>query len=611
VPTPRRILARLLACALCCGTRGAAALTVDALPSDAEYRIGEVSLSTETLSASEVQDVLLTKERPWYTPWADRPLLDPTVLRADLERVRRFAEARGYYQATVSHTLAVGDENVVDVEIALHEGEPVRVTSLDLEASGEGAALVDQTALRADLPLQTGDVLVESEYQIAEDRIRGAFLEEGYARVETERHATVDLATHGADVRYAARSGPLSVFGPTRIEGSGNVAPYIVERELAYESGELFSLAAVKRSRANILDLDLFRAVRFTLLEPADDPHLAPMKVVVEPRPPREVRIGVGYSTDEGPRGQLEWSHRNWLGDGRRLSLRLKGSMITTEVGVVFVQPHLLGPANRGVVAFRIFRDDEQTYTQAATRLVPRLEHRFSETLVGYLQYRVELDDLTDVDPSAVMELGGVKKRGVLSAPGFGLEWNTAADPLNPVDGHAVFLDVEQGGAIWGGSFDYYRLTTEARKYLPIGWETILALRLKLGFADAIGAAENLPLFERLYAGGQHSVRGYARRRLGPLSANNNPLGGLSLLTGSVELRRPIWGPVGGALFLDFGQVSLQAWDPPVDDLKFAPGFGVLYYSPVGPLLLDIGFPIDPPDGDAPFQLHFSIGQFF
>jgi outer membrane translocation and assembly module TamA len=134
---------------------------------------------------------------------------------------------------------------------------------------------------------------------------------------------------------------------------------------------------------------------------------------------------------------------------------------------------------------------------------------------------------------------------------------------------------------------------------------------LKIGLADAIGAEDRYPLFERFFAGGEKSVRGYGRRRLGPLSAANDPLGGLSLIEGSLELRRPIWRELSGAVFVDFGQVSLRPFDVPIDNVQFSSGFGFSYATPIGPLRLDIGFPFNPPRGDRPWQIHFSVGAFF
>jgi outer membrane translocation and assembly module TamA len=174
-----------------------------------------------------------------------------------------------------------------------------------------------------------------------------------------------------------------------------------------------------------------------------------------------------------------------------------------------------------------------------------------------------------------------------------------------------VSLIADQAGKLWGGDFRFYKITAEGKKYHLLGWQTVLAGRLKIGIADTFGSRTNIPLYERFYAGGEKSVRGYGRRKLGPLNASGDPLGGLSLIEGSVELRRPLWQALGGAVFLDFGQVSLDPLDLPVDDLKFAAGVGVSYTTPIGPLRFDIGFPFDPPQGEQAWQIHFSIGQFF
>jgi translocation and assembly module TamA len=83
------------------------------------------------------------------------------------------------------------------------------------------------------------------------------------------------------------------------------------------------------------------------------------------------------------------------------------------------------------------------------------------------------------------------------------------------------------------------------------------------------------------------------------------------LIEGSLELRRPVWRELSGALFVDFGQVSERAFDIPVGNLRFSSGFGLSYATPVGPIRLDLGIPFNPPHGDRPWQIHFSIGAAF
>ena len=256
-----------------------------------------------------------------------------------------------------------------------------------------------------------------------------------------------------------------------------------------------------------------------------------------------------------------------------------------------------------------MIKKKEETYLRNVGRFAPRLEHRFSTTLTGFVGYRLEYNKLNDIDAATVLALGEIQRKGFLSGPSAGFVWNTADDPLNPKKGEVVALVADHAG--WGGEFSFYKITAEAKKYIELGWQTVFATRLKLGLADAIGADKNLPLFERFYSGGEKSVRGYGRRRLGPLSASDDPLGGLSLVEGSLELRRPIWKEFNGALFIDFGQVSKRSFDLPFGDLQFSQGFGVSYATPVGPLRLDVGFPFKPPRGDKSWQIHFSIGAYF
>jgi outer membrane protein assembly factor BamA len=162
-----------------------------------------------------------------------------------------------------------------------------------------------------------------------------------------------------------------------------------------------------------------------------------------------------------------------------------------------------------------------------------------------------------------------------------------------------------------GGDFEFVKIQGEVRRYHLLMPRLVLAGRLKVGFADPSGHSKEIPLFERFYAGGISSVRGYGRHRLGPISASDDPIGGRSLLEGSLELRRQLTEKIGGTLFLDFGQVSVHSFDVPLEDIQFSTGFGVLYTTPVGPVLLALGFPFNPPHGDQAWQVHFSIGQFF
>jgi outer membrane protein insertion porin family len=593
-------------------TDSASAILLDALDPSRQWRVERIEFSgNKILTSDELSDALVTKARPWYRVWEERPAFDPITFGSDLERLQRFYESRGYYGTIVTYDLTVDDDRgLVGARIEVREGAPVLISEIDVEVAGSES---DQKPppLPKELPVKRGEIFREAEYQQAEQVLRALFLENGYAHVKTERGAEVDLDEHRVRIRYKVQPGPITAFGQTAIKGTDTVDPELVSRELVYQAGETYSQAKVIESRDKILALDLFGAVRVAPAETPGTPVVVPMEVEVTEKSHREIKLGLGYGTEDQFRTQLEWRHLNWLGGGRRLSVSAKYSSITTAGAINFVQPHFLSPRTQGIVNLGYDQEKEETYLRNVARFAPRLDHRFSSALTGFVGYRLEHNKLNEVAPATELALGDIRKKGILSGPAVGLVWNTADDPFNPKKGEVISLAVDQAGAIWGGEFSYYKITAEAKKYIDIGWKTVFASRLKLGLGDAIGSDKNFPLFERFYAGGEKSVRGYGRRRLGPLARNDDPLGGLSLVEGSLELRRPIWKELNGAVFLDFGQVSKRSFDIPVGDLQFSAGVGVSYATPVGPLRLDVGFPFKPPRGDRSWQIHFSIGAYF
>jgi outer membrane protein assembly complex protein YaeT len=588
------------------------AIPLAALDVSKEWRVEKIIVTGNSLySEDELRSEMLTRERPWYRPWVERPVFDPVTFEEDLERLRRYYEARGYYDTEIHHDLTENDAGfLLTVNVTVKEGSAVVVSEIHVEVIGD-LPEESRPVLPETLPIKRDTVFEETQYLQAERVLREVFLRQGYAHTESTRKAEVDVNERRVRVWYQITPGPTTVFGDTEIRGMTTVEPGIIRREIAYKPGDPFSVEKISTTRARLLALDLFASVRIAPQQTAGKPQVVPMEIEVSESPLREIKIGVGYSTEEEFRTQAEWRHLNWLGDGRQLSVQAKYSSINVSGGAELIQPHFITPMTKGVLSFKYEREDEETFLRRFTRLNPRIDHRFSAELTGFIGYRLEFDDLSEIDAATERALGDIRREGILSGPAMGLVWNTTDSPFYPTKGQILSLTVEQAGVIWGGAYRFFKITGEAKKYYQLGWDTVFASRLKLGLGNAIGADDRYPLFERFYAGGEKSVRGYGRRRLGPLSDSDDPLGGLSLLEGSLELRRPIWRELGGAIFIDFGQVALQTFDSRIFNLNFSSGFGLSYNTPVGPIRLDVGFPFQKPPNDRPWQIHFSIGAYF
>ena len=586
------------------------ALTTEDLDPALTYFVKEIVISgNASFSDQELLGQISIKQRPWYEFWKSRPIFDADGFQTDIKRLKRFYEAHGYYRATVGYDLRVED-SLVTARINVTEDRPVKVASVEVEVQGPGPKPAELHP-SAQLPLQEGQTFEEGAYQQSEQILRNIYLESGYAHVQVQRSAEVDVTPNESRAIYSVRPGPKAVFGDTRLEGVKKVDPKLVLRELTYHAGEQFSPEKIKSSHDNIVKLELFAVVQFIPTLSDADPNVVPIVIRVREKPRHEVRLDLGYNTETLFNARLEWRDYNWLGGGRRLSLLTAYSDVTSSLAAILVQPYLFSRESRGAVEVRVDQQTYQTYTLNASRFGPRIEYQFSRTLSGFAGYRLEHQKFNGVSAATVQALGGLRREGFLSGPSFGLILDRTDNPFEPKQGEVVSLYANQAGEIWGGDYRYYRITAEARKYYLLGWETVFASRFKLGIADSFGAHKNIPLSERFYSGGEGSVRGYGLRRIGPLSASDDPLGGLSLVEGSVELRRPIWGPVEGSLFFDVGQVSTHAYKLPFDSLQLGIGPALSFTTPVGPVRFDLGFPFKTPRGDSNWQLYFSIGQFY
>jgi outer membrane translocation and assembly module TamA len=166
----------------------------------------------------------------------------------------------------------------------------------------------------------------------------------------------------------------------------------------------------------------------------------------------------------------------------------------------------------------------------------------------------------------------------------------------------------------FGSQIQFVRTVVDLRRYQALGdTDYILAGRLKFGVIEPIQGTQEIPIFRRFFAGGYNSVRGYRLDYLGPRTYGGNPLGGESVIEGSVEARIPIYKEFRAVAFLDFGNVFLKVKDTDVGQLKYSSGFGLRYHTPVGPIGFDFGFPLNPINRkqDDKYQVHFTIGQAF
>lgn len=577
-------------------------------------------------SESELREEMLTV-RPGWQFWRAAPPFDEESLREDLDRIAAYYRERGYYEAEARYELAWDkDRLVVRVVVEVDEGDAARLTDWEIDVP-EVSWLDDAARVRLleGLPLVAESPFGALQYRAAKDALVQRLADLGHPGARLEGGLDIDMAAHSAQLRWIVEPGPEVRFGAVRVIGLADVDEDLVRRELTFDEGELFSLAALEASQRRIYGLQLFRAVTLTDERPPSDPPLDPaadprpnsdaearvvwpVVVRVEERAPRTIRVSAGYGTEDQFRGQISWAHRNFFGGARSLAVTAKYSSLLAGIEGGLTQPRLFDSKLRLEADASFFRETVPAFDAFRASIGVMLSRPLFERWTGRVGHRFEWSDVTDV--KANDSVGDESAR--TSTLIFGLGRSSVDDLLDPRSGTWFDVSVAPTLSALGSAENFVKFSTEGRVYVPLFWTTIAA-RLHGGTIQPIAGSGrgDVPTVLRFYAGGSGSVRGFEFQRLPPLDDSDDPLGGLTLVEGSVEVRFPIWWLLRGIVFFDAGQLAAGPFSFGFDNLYYAVGPGFRIKTPIGSLGLDYGYLLRRPRGVDRGRIHFSIGASF
>jgi outer membrane protein assembly complex protein YaeT len=584
--------------------------TIADLDPSHHYKLEKIDLSGEhAFSRDAVVSVMTTKVRPWYQVWKPLPDFDSQTFTDDMAHIKRFYEAHGYYNPHINYDLTLS-KNQVTVHIKVSEGKPITVATIDLKVANSSPP-PQELDRSFKLPLKKGDLFDQDAYQRGAQELINLYTTHSYAHAKVQRHAVVDVGVLQARIKYDVEAGGRCVFGNTKIAGTKKVDPELIEEQLTYKSGEPFDSRKLAASRTAIIGLNLFSSVDIEQEENPSNRAVVPITISVHEGPRHSLSAGLGYNTQTQLNATIGWTDYNFVAGGRQLSVTGTYSNVNSTFDVKLLQPRVFTPEFSLILEASQQQQSYQTYTGNISGFDPHIDYKPSSSLTAFAGWRLEYMKFNSVNSSTIKAIGGFRRSGILSGPSAGVIFNNTEDSFNPQSGEVISLLGNLSDHSFAADYRYWRLLAEAKKYHLVGWQTVLATRLKVGLSDTLSKIGDVPLSERFYSGGEGSVRGYGLRRIGPLSATNDPLGGLSLIEGSVELRRPLLWKLNGALFFDCGQVAMQPYDLRVDALQCGYGPAAGLNSPVGPINFYIGFPTEKPRGDSSWQFYFSIGQYF
>ena len=566
-------------------------------------------------------------------PWGKKRYFDRRAFDADLKRIEAFYRDRGFPDARItSFDVDLNDaQNEVKVVVNITEGDPLRVA--DIQVTGFdvlSAAKLDE--LKSTLPLKEKQPLDRQLAVATRERAINVLKDNGYPYAKVAMRPE-DVGPKSQRIILEATPGPLAHFGVIDIRGERSVGENVVRRQLTFKMGDTFTRKEMRESQRKLYGMELFEFANIESLEDTgvESPEV-PVRVTVAEGKHQKVTTGIGYGSEEKARARLRWDHVNFFGGARHGGFEGRWSSLDRGVRMEYTEPYVFSPHFSLRFEGQAWQAQEPVFSQNTLggrlylRHQAKQETSFSVSLINeYTRDRITLAALQDLRfRNSLIALGLDPRRditqGTVGAIGFDVNRNTTNNLLDARKGYMMTAHLEQAGRLMWGSYNYWAANGEARYYLPIGNAFVFAQKVNIGgVAPQNGEDANVPFHKRLFLGGATSVRGWGRYEVSPLSGSGLPIGGLSMLEGSSEIRMPLQGKLGAVGFFDYGNVWTDAWHFDVGDLRYAVGPGLRYLTPIGPARIDLGYQVNPIDNllvngkpqARRWRVHFSIGQAF
>jgi outer membrane protein insertion porin family len=600
------------------------------------------------LPSDEILKVMQTHEGSLLSAVSDAGTYREEALQRDVQGIQALYLDRGYVTVKVgTPSVALSpDKRLIYVTIAIEEGERYRIGNIAFT----GALLDQEPTLRKILRTRTGEWFSRSDVAADLFAMTDVYKDLGHAYANVTPLTAPNPETRILDLTFDVQPGKVVRFERIEMVGNEKTRDKVIRRELRIYEGELFSGTGMKVSKQRVTALGYFETVELTTKPGSSDDKIV-ATVEVKERPTGTFQIGAGFSSYENfiLTGQIQ--QQNFFGWGQTLSLQLQWSKVRQLGQIQFVEPYFLD--TRWTFAFDLYVTDA-IYTNFTRRSVggsltwgyelSGLERWFSfakhlEDMRAFVTYTNERVDVSASGFVATFRSQFVS--GTTSSARFSLQWDKRDNRLFPTRGWYFNLSAEAAPpllapeSVFGKDVILFtRYGLDARAYYPIGKGVVVRGKATLGILRDWDATHLVPISERFYVGGINSVRGYRYLSIGPTlqvadsispdaATHQATVGGYQQAIFNLELEFPIVQEAGirGVFFYDLGNAFPQGkWsDPAVNySLYKSFGFGLRWFSPIGPLRFEWGFPLnrrkDPVTGtyiDQPLDFQFTIGSFF
>ena len=540
-------------------------------------------------------------------------------LQADLESLRSFYLNRGYLEFNVDSTQVsiTPDKHDIYITVNITEGEKYEVAEVKIG----GELLIPEEEIRSLITIKPGETFSREKLTESSKAIGDRLGQDGYAFANVNANPDIDKVNHKVSFTFLIDPGRRVYVRRINVTGNSRTRDEVVRREMRQLEGSFFDSRKLQLSKQRIDKTGYFSEVEIETPAVTGTTDQVDVNIRVKEKPTGSIMAGVGFSNIDKVILQASINQSNFFGTGNFVALGMSVGSVNKFASLSFTQPYYtVDGISRG---FDLYRRDFNASALGLGDYKTRSMGGGVRFGVPFTEYDTLLFGLA-VDHTALELQPDSPQRYVDFANQFGSSYSTLISTAGwvrdlrdsaiwPTKGHVERASLEL--ATPPGSLEYWKYSYTQQYFQPFSRDVTLALSGELDSGNGYGG-KPLPFFKNYYSGGVGSVRGYRPASLGPRDVDGTFLGGNRKVNGSVELLFPVPGNAADRSmrlsgFVDMGQVYGAADSVDFSLLRYSSGLSLAWNSPIGPMKLSLGWPLNAKPGDDVQHFQFTLGTAF
>lgn len=577
-----------------------------------------IFLGNHELPDEDLKAFMYTQEETLFSGLSGSGNFKEFHFKTDVEKLKYLYKTRGFLQINIGNpTITVSeDKKWIFITIGIKEGPKFSVNNIFFN----GELLFTDSEMRDKISLVSTNTYSEEVLRKDIQVLTEMYQDKGYAFANVLRRLEIVPGENKVDIHYSFEKGKIAYFGKVIVKGNTKTRDKVVRRELRVYEGMKYSGSLLRKSKENVNRLGFFEpgSVVFNTVSPKGEDNVLDVEISLKERQTGQISLGAGYSTATKGFFQASIAQNNFRGLGQNLNLNVSLAENQKTYNLGFTEPYFLD--SKWTAGADIYRTQNGLISSFSSEKYGgdvRVGYPIFEYTRVFLTLRHEVTKINDVrNPTVDLDL----ENGTAATLKTTIRYDKRDNIFEPTDGLYGSLSLEYAGLY--GDQDWIKGSAEGRFYKPAFGDFVFRSRVRAEQITLTSGSRGIPRTEKFQMGGSRNMRGYNNEDIGPRKVLEDKIdekerlfnlgGQFSLLT-QLELEHPLIKEAGlkWVVFYDAGNVYEEEFDADKFALRQDYGFGFRWFSPIGVLRFEFGYPIDPEEGEDGQQFHFDIGQLF